>query len=392
MMISPHDPKTIYYGGNHLFKSIDRGDNWEVLGEDLTTRVDRDKQPIFGKIPGANTLSRDDGVVAWPCITAIAESPVKAGVLWVGTDDGNVQMSRDGGKTWSNVVSHVMGAPKGGYVSRLEPSHADAATVYVSFDNHRSSDYGIYIFRTTNYGDSFQRITNGIPPEAGTVHVIREDPANPNLLFAGTEFGLFVTFDKGANWRHMKNGLPTVPVFDVQIHPRDHDLILATHGRAIWIMDDISALEQVNDEVLKSDLKLFNTRPAVEWKMANYRGFTGTNLFLAPNAPTGVILDYFAKAAGPAKITVADAAGKPIRTINARAEAGVINRTTWDMRIDPPIPTVRLRRCRGGRWWRSRRGRRRWEGRTWRRRWRAVALRRLLKLPPKAARGGCHGR
>ncbi len=337
LMISPHDPKTIYYGGNHLFKSTDRGDNWEVLGEDLTTGAERDKQPIFGKVPDATTLSRHDGVVAWPCITAIAESPVKAGVLWAGTDDGNVQVSRDGGKTWSNVVSHVMGAPKGGYVSRLEPSHTDAGTVYVTFDDHRSADYGIYIFRTTNYGDSFQRITSGIPPEAGTVHVIREDPVNPNLLFAGTEFGLFVSFDRGANWRHLKNGLPTVPVFDVQIHPRDHDLILATHGRAIWIMDDISALEQLNDEVLKSDVKLFSSRPGVEWKMANYRGFMGTNNFLAPNAPTGVILDYYSKAAGQARITVADSSGTQIRTINARAEAGVINRTPWDMRTDPPI-------------------------------------------------------
>ena len=348
LMISPHDPKTIYYGGNHLFKSTDRGDNWEVLGEDLTTGAERDKQPIFGKIPDSKTLSRDDGVVAWPCITAIAESPVKAGVLWVGTDDGNVQMSRDGGKTWTNVVSHIMGAPKGGYVSRLEPSHTDAGTVYISFDNHRSADYGIYIFRSTNYGDSFQRITNGIPPEAGTVHVIREDPVNPNLLFAGTEFGLFVTFDRGARWEQMKNGLPTVPVFDVQIHPRDHDLILATHGRSIWIMDDISALEQMKDSVLTSDLKMFDTRPGIEWKMANYRGFTGTNLFLAPNAPDGVILDYFAKSAGPVHITVADALGKQIRTLNTRAEAGAVNRTVWDMRTDSPIPPAGRGAAAGG--------------------------------------------
>ena len=234
-----------------------------------------------------------------------------------------------------------MGMPKGEhgpYVSRLEPSHTDAGTVYVSFDNHRSADYGIYIFRSTNYGDSFERITNGIPPEAGTVHVIREDPVNQNLLFAGTEFGLFVSFDKGANWHRMKNGLPTVPVFDVQIHPREHDLILATHGRAIWIMDDISALEHLNDQVLQSDVKLFDNRPGIEWKMTNYRGFLGTSNFMAPNAPTGVILDYFAKSAGPVRITVADSAGKDIRTINARAEAGAINRATWDMRTNPIIP------------------------------------------------------
>ena len=339
--ISPHDPKVIYYGGNHLFKSTDRGDNWTVLGEDLTTGAKRDDQKIFGKTVDSTTLSRHDGVVAWPCITAIAESPVQAGVLWVGTDDGNVQMSRDGGKTWTNVVSHIMGMPKGehgGYVSRLEPSHKEAGTVYVSFDNHRNADYGIYIFRSTNFGDSFQRITNGIPPDAGTVHVIREDPVNQNLLFAGTEFGIFASFDRGANWRRMKNGLPTVPVFDLQIHPREHDLILATHGRSFWIMDDISALEHLDNQVLQSDVKVFDNRNGIQWKMANYRSFLGTSNFMAANAPSGVLLDYYSKTAGPARITVADSAGKDIRTINARAEAGVINRVTWDMRTDPIIP------------------------------------------------------
>src|ERR1700730_17320287 len=137
LMISPHDAKTIYYGGNHLFKSTDRGDTWERLGEDLTTNADRNKLTILGKVVDQNTLSRNDGVAAWPCITAIAESPVKAGVLWVGTDDGNVQMSRDGGKSWHNVMSMIQGAPKGGYVSRIEPSHKEEGTAYVTFDNHR---------------------------------------------------------------------------------------------------------------------------------------------------------------------------------------------------------------------------------------------------------------
>src|SRR5205823_809351 len=152
----------------------------------------------------------------------------------------------------------------------------EEGTAYITFDNHRSADYGIYIFMSKNYGDSFTKITNGIPPDAGTVHVVREDPANSNLLFAGTEFGMFVSFDRGANWRKMKNGLPTAPVFDIQIHPRDHDLILATHGRSIWIMDDISSLEQLNDQVLTSDVKLFGTRPGIEWSMADYRGFVGS--------------------------------------------------------------------------------------------------------------------
>jgi hypothetical protein len=338
LMISPHNPKTIYYGGNHLFKSIDRGDTWQVLGEDLTTKQERDKLPILGKVPDRTTLSRDDGVVAWPCITAIAESPVKAGVLWVGTDDGNVQMSRDDGKTWFNVVSHMPGAPKGGYVSRIEPSYQSEGTAYITFDNHRSSDFGIYVYMTTNFGDSFTRIGNGIPPEGGTIHVVREDPVNPNLLFAGAEFGLYVTFDRGAHWHKMKSGLPTVPVFDIQIHPRDHDLILATHGRGIWIMDNIAALEEMNDQLLTSDLKLFGSRPGIEWKMANYRGFTGTNLFLAGNAPNGLMLDVLSKAGGQVRITVTDKAGTQVRQLTARAEAGVLTRTLWDMRYESPLP------------------------------------------------------
>ena len=337
LMISPHDPKTIYYGGNHLFKSTDRGDTWEVLGEDLTSGADRKKQTIFGIPVDEHTLSPNDGVAAWPCITAIAESPVKAGVLWVGTDDGYLQMSRDGGKTWTNVASHIAGMARGGYVSRIEPSYKDAATAYVTFDNHRSADYGIYIFATKNYGDSFTKITNGIPPGAGTVHVVREDPANPDLLFAGTEFGLFASFDRGANWHRMKNGLPTVPVFDIQIQPRDHDLILATHGRAVWIMDNIHVLEEMNPQVLTSDLKLFDTRPAIEWKMADYRGFIGSYMFYMPNAPNGVLLDFYAKTAGRAHVTVADKAGNKVRQFNAQAEAGAVTRIAWDLRYDAPV-------------------------------------------------------
>ncbi|HUA85299.1 MAG TPA: hypothetical protein VMB85_15660 [Bryobacteraceae bacterium] len=348
LMISPFDPKTIYYGGNHLFKSTDRGDTWQVLGEDLTTNADRTKMAIMGKVQ-ADELSPSDGIAAWPCITAIAESPAKAGVLWVGTDDGNLQMSRDDGKTWENAVSRIMGLPKGGYVSRIEPSHKDPGTVYVTFDNHRSADYGIYIFVTHNYGDSFEKITSGIPPDAGTVHVIREDPVNPDLLFAGTEFGLFVTFDRGHNWHQMKNGLPTVPVFDLQIQPRDHDLILATHGRSIWIMDDISALEQMTPQVLTSDLKLFDTRPAIEWKMADYRGFIGSALFFAPNAPAGLLLDVYAKNSGQMRVTVADKSGNRVRQFNARATGGEINRIAWDLRYDAAVaPETAGRGGRGG--------------------------------------------
>jgi photosystem II stability/assembly factor-like uncharacterized protein len=350
LIISPHDPKTLYYGGNYLFKSTDRGDTWTRLGQDLTSAEERDQLPILGKAPDNNTLSRNDGVVDWPCITAIAESYVRAGVLWAGTDDGNLQMTRDGGKTWSNVVAHVPGVPKGGYVSRIEASHRDEGVAYVTFDNHRSGDFAVYIYMTRNFGDSWVRISNGIPPEAGTVHVIREDPANSNLLFAGTEFGLFMSFNRGQNWERMKSGLPPTPVFDLQIHPRDHDLILATHGRSIWIMDNITLLEESTGNeaaITGKDVHLFGALPGIEWKMVNYRGFLPQRQWFAANPQPGLWLDYYLKAAGPVQVSIKDSTGKQIRQINARGEAGT-NRLSWDMRTDPPVPNAGGRGGRGG--------------------------------------------
>ncbi|HKA00323.1 MAG TPA: hypothetical protein VKE70_27620 [Candidatus Solibacter sp.] len=342
LIISPHDPKTIYYGGNHLFKSTDRGDTWVRLGEDLTTAEERNKKQIFGKTSEDTTLSKNDGVVDWPCLTAIAESYVKQGVLWGGTDDGNLQISRDGGNTWHNVVSHIQGVPKGAYVSRIEASHKDEGVAYVTFDNHRSGDFAIYIFMTRNYGDSWTRITNGIPLEAGTVHVIREDPVNSNLLFAGTEFGLFVSFNRGANWERLKSGLPPTPVFDLQIHPREHDLILATHGRSIWIMDNITPLEEAagNEKAITDkDVHLFSGVNGVEWKMLDYRGFLAQRNYYGTNPQSGLLLDYHLKAAGPVQVAIKDGNGKQIRSINARGEAGA-NRLAWDMRMDPAVPVA----------------------------------------------------
>ena len=344
LIISAFDNRTIYYGGNYLFQSTDRGDTWERLGnKDLTNNEDRNTMPILGKVVGKDTLSRNDGVVSWPCITAIAESPVRPGILWAGTDDGNLQVSRDGGKTWTNVAGKVpglKGAQKDAYVSRIEASHKEEGTAYVAFDNHRSADYSVYIYMTRDFGNSWTRITEGIPQEAGTVHVVREDPVNPNLLFAGTEFGLYVTFNRGGRWEKMTNGLPTVPVFDLQIHPREHDLILATHGRSIYIMDNITPLEEMSDAVLTSGLTLFTPLPGTEWRTANYRGFTGSREFIGQNPAAGVMVDYYASTGGPARITVKDAAGKTVRSINSRAQSGVVNRVAWDLRTDNPLPSA----------------------------------------------------
>ena len=341
LVLSSHDSKTLYYGGNHLFKSTDRGDSWTRLGPDLTTGIDRDKQPILGKVPDKDTLSRHDGVQNFPCATTVAESPVKAGVLWVGTDDGNLQVTRDDGKTWTNVASKVPGLKKGAYVAKVEASWKDAGTAYAAFDNHRADDFSTYLYMTTDYGQTWKRITDGIPAEAGTLHVVREDPRNPNLLFAGTEFGLFVSFDRGAKWERMRNGLPTVPVDDIVIHPREHDLILGTHGRSIWIMDDITPLEEMSDSVAASEVHLFNMRAGTTWHIANYRGFVGTRDYIAQNPPYGVIVDYYLKSKiegrNPVRITISDKSGNKIRELQGPGDAG-INRVAWDLRFDSPAP------------------------------------------------------
>jgi len=371
IMISAFDPKTIYYGGNFVFKSTDRGDNWTKISPDLTNNQERDKLPIMGKVPDGETMSRHDGVQQWPAITGISESPINKDVIWAGTDDGNLQITRDGGKSWKNVVEKVPGVPKGTYVSRVIASaHAEGAA-YVTFDGHRMDDFGIYVFTTTDFGETWKAIRNGIPDNKGIVNVIREHHKNPDLLFAGTEYGAFVSFDRGANWTKVKNGMPTVPVDDIIIHPRENDLIFGTHGRSIWILDDINALEGMNSKTISSDLTLFDLRPATMWRIAGRTtsASTGHKLFAGPNPPNGVIIDYYLKnkiegapeevaapAGGgsgggrrgggqgaapqrrsPVQVTILDSTGKEIRTINGSGGAG-INRVIWDFRMNSPIP------------------------------------------------------
>ncbi len=342
--ISAYDHNTVYYGGNFLFKSTNRGDAWVKLGGDLTTGVDRNSLPIMGKVPDVNTLSRHDGVQQFPCITVIGESPINKDVLWVGTDDGNLQVTRDGGKTWKNVAGKVTGVPKGTYVSRVVASKFGEGTAYATFDGHRMNDYNIYIYTTTDFGETWKAIRNGVPDGAGTLHVIREHPKNQDLLFAGMEFGMYVSFDRGANWNKMKMNLPTVPVDDILIHPRDHDLILGTHGRSIWVLDDIGPLAEMNDKVAMQDFAAFNIRPATLWRTANRTnlGSDGHKNFLGQNPPNGAMIYYFLKsklAEGERiRITVTDKDGKTVRAnVTSTNEPG-INRVVWDLRGDAPVP------------------------------------------------------
>jgi photosystem II stability/assembly factor-like uncharacterized protein len=364
--ISAHDHNTIYYGGNYFFKSTDRGDNWTRLGNDLTSGADRNRMQIFGKTPDKLTLSRHDGVEEFPTITTISESPLTAAVLWAGTDDGNVQVTRDGGKTWKNVAANVPGVPKGTYISRVVASKSAEGAAYVTFDGHRSDDYAVYIFVTTDYGETWKAIRNGIPDSAGTLHVIREHPRNANLLFAGTEFGLWISWDRGANWTAFRNNFPTVPVDDIELQARENDLVLATHGRSVWIFDDLTALEKMDNSVASADLTLFPPRTANTWHQVSRRWSGGQKMFTAKNPPAGAILNYCLKAAAPVaetkpeakpttdadkaadkrddkqepkkdpkvKISVADKDGKVIREFDGPGEAGV-NRAVWDLRYNP---------------------------------------------------------
>ena len=340
MVNSKHDRKIMYYGGNFVFKSTDQGDNWQRISPDLTNNVKRNTLEIMGKkVEDRKMLSRNDGVAAFPTITTLAESSVRAGILWAGTDDGNVQVSRDG-ETWKNVTANIPGVPKGTYVSRALPSAYDQGTAYVAFDGHRGDDYNIYLFKTTDFGETWKSIANGIPKNEGTLHVVREHPRNKNLLFAGGEFGLYVSFDGGDNWQELKNNLPRVPIDDLQIHPRDNDLIVATHGRSAWILDSIYALEQMNPQTANAPVTVFNVRPGIAWKMANIRDFDGHDQFFGQNPPYGAIVDFWVKSKPEmkdVKITISRN-NKPIATLKpATVEAG-LNRVVWDLRADRPVP------------------------------------------------------
>jgi photosystem II stability/assembly factor-like uncharacterized protein len=372
--ISAFDHKTVYYAGNYFFKSTDQGDTWTRLGNDLTSAADRNKLQIFGKTPDKKTLSRHDGVEEFPTITTISESPLSANILWAGTDDGNLQVTRDGGKTWKNVAANVPGVPKGTYVSRVVASKYGEGSAYASFDGHRTDDYSIYIFATSDFGETWKPVHNGIPISAGTVHVIREHHRNPNLLFAGTEFGLWISWDRGANWTSFKNNFPTVPVDDIELQARENDLVLATHGRSIWIFDDLTPLEKMDATVAASDFTFFPPRSAGIYR-TNFRHWSaGQKMYLAKNPPAGAVLNYFLKAdlppaetkkteadnaagkdkdaqkekdkdqadekqepkkEGKAKIIVKDKDGKVIRELDGPGKAG-INRTNWDLRSTAP--------------------------------------------------------
>ena len=334
--ISPHDSNRIYLGGNRLFTSTDRGETWEAT-EDLTRAEDRDTLEIMGVRPDEHMLSRHDGVSDWGTITTIAESPVAPGLMWVGTDDGLVKVSRDEGQTWTSQAGRFPGLNDDrALVSRVVASHANAGRAYVSFDRHRLDDFTSYVFTTDDYGGSWRSLAAGLP-DAGWINVVVEHPANANLLFAGTETGLFASFDRGREWSRLRGGFPTVPVDDLVIHPRDDDLVVGTHGRGIYILDDLTPLVQLSTSVLDAAVHLFDIRTATEFHLWKAESYGAQRQFIGANPPYGAIVTYYLRDATsePASVTVADAGGRTVRRVEGPGAPGM-NRIVWDLRADRP--------------------------------------------------------
>jgi photosystem II stability/assembly factor-like uncharacterized protein len=336
IVLSPHDSATIYVGMQHLFRTKDRGITWTDLG-DMTTGVDRSTLPLMGQMPSENTLSIDDGVPYFPGVTALAESPRKKGLLYVGTDDGRFRVSKDGGLTWDDQQARFPGLPKGAWFAGVEPSHVADGTAYVTVDNHRSNDFKNYVYRTTDFGETWASIADDLPLER-VARTVREDPRNANLLYLATEFGLFISPDAGVHWVPLRSAnMPTMPFNDVQVHPRDNALVLASHARGIWILDQVNALQELTAAVVAKASHLFSIQPAHEIRTTNLRPHAGDMIFRGENPANGAFIDYWLAKSGEAvTLTVLDSTGRKVQQLKPSAMRGV-NRVVWNLR-DADIP------------------------------------------------------
>jgi photosystem II stability/assembly factor-like uncharacterized protein len=347
VMLSLHDPNTLYHAGERLFKTTDGGVHWEAISPDLT-RNDKSKQ----KVSGGDITLDDSGTEYYDTIFALAESPLKKGLLWVGTDDGLIQLTQDEGKTWTNVTPKDM--PEWGRVSLIDASPHDAGTAYVAVDRHQFDDLRPYIYKTADYGKTWTKIATGIP-DTTFVRAVREDPKKRGLLYAGTERGVYVSFNDGANWRPLQLNLPTAPVHDLVV--KNDDLVVATHGRAFWILDDVTPLRQYTDDIAQKDAFLYT--PATAYRIqAGAGGERRPSKRTGQNPPVGAVIYYSLKDAPKAgnetKIEILDASGKLVRKYSSaelnvpeepldpddkkpekqiKAEAG-LNRFVWDLRYE----------------------------------------------------------
>lgn len=331
---SPHDKRIVYFGGNIVFRSSDWGKTWTRISGDLSKNDKSRQGDAGGPILKENTVAEYYGNVY-----SLAESPVQKGVIWAGTDDGNLQVTQDDGKTWTNVAPNVTGVGADAVVSGIEPSRTAAGTAYATFERHMMDDYKPYVFKTTDFGRTWTNITGNLPT-SNYVQVIREDPKNANLLYCGTELGLYVSWSGGTSWTrlHLKN-LPSVAVHEVLVHPRDNDLVLATHGRAIWVLDDATPIQTMTPAIAAKSSHLFPSRVATRYNTGDQSWNWGNHQYRGTNAAYGAIITYWLKKK-PANDTLVKVEvlqdGKVIRTLKKPTADEGFNRATWDLRIDPP--------------------------------------------------------
>jgi photosystem II stability/assembly factor-like uncharacterized protein len=311
LLLSPHDPRTVYFGGNHVFRSANRGDDWEAISSDLTR----------GK-PGRNSYMGHT-------LTALAESPLKEGLLYAGSDDGRVHVRRGAGAPWLDISDYLPGVPPERWITRIECSRFAEGAAYLALDRHRNDDRRPYLFKTTDAGATWKPLTSNLPPE-GSIYVIREDPCNKALLYAGTEFGLHASLNGGTSW-HRLRCLPTVAVHDLIVHPRERELVVATHGRGIFIVD-IAPLQELTTEVLIEPAHLFEIKPAARFQYHGNR--FPSRAFIGSNPPYGATIQYYlgTKAGGPVRIVIADSSGNTVTDLPGDSQPG-LHRVEWDLKI-----------------------------------------------------------
>ncbi|MBI3492638.1 MAG: hypothetical protein HY047_12795 [Acidobacteria bacterium] len=360
IVMSPHDPKIIYAIGNKVYRSANRGLTFESAGQDLTSNANRDEVATMGVKGSDVAIAKNDGIVAWPTIISFAESAKRQGLLWAGTDDGNVQVSRDTGRSWTNVTANITGLPKGIWISEVVPSRFDEGTVYVTADGHRSNDFESYIVVSHDFGQTWQSAVANLRGES--VKTLTEDQRNPDILYIGTETGLFISLDRAKSWARLKANLPTVRVDEITLHPRDNAMVLATHGRDIWILDHLEPIQEyAAAQAASTDAKLFSPPPSSMYRRPardrNYE-FWGDQTFYGENPPQAAVFSWLNKPAvgptvGEVTLRITDAAGKEVREISgqvlANSNKAGIQSACWDLRVQPvPAPPPQEGRSSAG--------------------------------------------
>ena len=337
IQISPHDPSTVYFAGNHVFKSTDQGNSWEVLGEDLTRHIDRDSLPMMGSVPADNAVSRHQGTAVFSNISTMHVSSLRPGVIATGSDDGTIAVSTDDGQTWRKQTDFP-GVPDTTYVSKVRWSLHDEATLYATFDGHRSNDFRPYVLKSEDEGRTWRSIAGDLP-EFGNVRAFAEHHENPAVLFAGTEIRPFVSLDGGESWTPLKNGIPPSPVHDIKVHPRDNALVVATHGRGFFVIDDLTPIVMLAEAKAAGGPYVFPVRDALAY-VVNTAPTTGTHAdrnYAANNPAYGATVWYYLpeRQAGEASLEIVNERGEVVRVLSAASAAG-LHRAQWNLRLDAP--------------------------------------------------------